>query len=61
MGVINEHNRSFYLNLYKDIVLVNGEYYLQNPYEGDEGGNIRKTSEHDASQNKNAFFKDCNR
>jgi len=61
MNVINEHNRNFYLNLYKDIVLVNGEYCLQTPYEEDENGNIKKTIEHSSNLNKNVFSKDCGR
>lgn len=61
MSAIDEHNRNFYLNLYKDIVLVNGEYCLQTPYKEDENGNIVKTPEHESNPNKNALSKSCAR
>lgn len=61
MSVIDEHNRHFYLNLYKDIVRVGNEYCLQTPYKEDENGKIVKTSEHEANPNKNALSKCCGR
>lgn len=57
----NDPNRNFFLKLYKDIVQVDNEYCLQNPYEEDDDGNVRKTTEHDANPNKNALSKSCDR
>ena len=36
----NDHNRSYFLNLQKDIVWTGNEYRLQKTYEEDEDGNI---------------------
>ena len=61
MSVMDEHNRNFYLNLYKDIVRVGNKYCLQKTYEEDENGKLKKTSEHEANPNKNEFTKSCGR
>lgn len=35
----DDSNRNFFLNLYRNIVKKDGDYYLQKVYEEDENGN----------------------
>ena len=56
-----DHDRDFYLNLYKDIVKVDNGYRLQKTYEEDENGKLKKTYEHKTNPNQNEFTKSCGR
>lgn len=56
-----DHDRNFYLNLYKDIVKVDNGYRLQKTYEEDENGKLKKTYEHKTNPNQNEFTKSCGR
>lgn len=56
-----DHDRDFYLNLYKDIVKVDNGYHLQKTYEEDENGKLKKTYEHKTNPNQNEFTKSCGR
>jgi hypothetical protein len=58
---MDDYNKNFYLNLYKDIIKTSVGYCLQKTYEEDENGKLRKTAEHAANPNQNEFTKSCAR
>lgn len=57
----NDPNRDYFLNLHRDIIKKDSDYYLQKVYEEDENGNIRKISNRESNKNKNQFSKNCYR
>jgi len=58
---MNDNNRSFYLNTFRNIVKVNDNYCLQKAYDIDEKGKVIQTEECRNNQNNNQFSKDCHR
>ena len=57
----DDSNRNFFLNLYRNIVKKDGDYYLQKVYEEDENGNTMRINESKSNKNKNQFYKNCYR
>ncbi len=57
----DDSNRNFFLNLYRNIVKKDGDYYLQKVYEEDENGNTMRINESKSNKNKNQFSKNCYR
>lgn len=55
----DDPNRNYFLNLHKNIIKKDDDYYLQKVYEEDESGNIRQVQESRFIKNENQFSKNC--
>ena len=57
----DDPNRDYFLNLYKNIVKKDDDYYLQKVYEEDENGHINQTDESKFNKSQNQYSKNCYR
>lgn len=59
INIFEDPNRSFFLNVCKNIVKTKDGYVLEKVYEEDENGKIRETEISKSNPNCNSFTKNC--